>query len=175
MRLTLTMVLLFSGCMSAGTLRGGTAVGNPPDAKIRTEVGESVTLSTAELRDAQLVLAPCDLAQPVTDDALGVVSLLDGPAVALTGQAPCGVALKAEGLILDGVTDDGSVVAIALEDFDVELGRDSGWTQASFEREGHFVLELGEPGWLHDMRLELADDDLVIDAARGRGLTAVAA
>lgn len=163
MRLHLVPILVASGCMAAGNVHGGTAVGNPPDALVRTHPGPDVSLSVGELRGAVLIQAPCDLDVAVTETVVGTVDLLAGRSVELERDPPCGLALHADGLALRGTADGDAMIDIEVDSFEIELGRDDAWSASSFEANGHFVLELGGLGWLQDLRLELADGDLVID------------
>lgn len=136
------------GACTEGTVHSGTAVGNPPDTLFRTNPG--VPVSKATLKGATLIEAPCDLALPVSAYPLGDVDLLSSPAVNLTGDAPCGLAIQADSLQLIG----GETVDIELEGVEIALGRSDGWVRADFERQVHFVLELGSPGWLADLALD---------------------
>jgi hypothetical protein len=161
-RLPLLLSLILSGCAGAANVHGGTAVGNPPDALVRTRPGAAIALTEATLEVGHLLQAPCDLALPVTDDALGDVDLLTGDAIDLAGDAPCGLAIEADRVLLVGVADGMYEVSIEVEKVGIRLGRGAGWTASDLESDGHYVLELGAPSWLDDLRIDLAEDELII-------------
>lgn len=159
-----TLVLLapsvLLGC--TGPVGSGTAVGNPPTARLRAATSATVEVMEAELRGASLELTPCRASEPVVSLHLGDLDLVDAPRFTLPAVQPCGATLVAERLELEAFEHTSREVEIELAMVEITLGPTLDTLQSGESLDGAHVLELAQPEWLAELQDPQVEDDVWI-------------
>jgi len=151
-----TLLAALLGCVKSE--HGGTVVGNPGESS--PKLAPATGMETSQARMAVSGVERTDCTGEVADNGQEAVTEHDlvagSPAIVLPGGEACALTITLDGPL--SVTFDTAEGAVEVE---VPLGALELVTDTAITiNGGEYVLEIGYPGWLSDVELLEAGDDL---------------